>query len=345
MTTGETLSRVRAARASTRRRARRVSLGLVILLALAWSARVLLGDYTVTVPDFVRILGGEQIPGARFIVMESKLPRAVLGIVVGAALGGAGALVQDLLRNPLASPDVLGMSIGASAAAVIAVVLFHATGISVTVAALAGALAVAGVLVALSRGRDGTYTMIIVGVGLAAMLTAVIHWVLLRADLYRAHEAMLWLTGSLTAATWAEIGRLSILIAIVLPLLVLVHRDLALVALGDDLAVSLGVPLRRERALALLGVVVLVAACAAVCGPIAFVALLSGPVARRLRGGRPSIVAAALVGACLVVVGDYLAAYAIPGTNLPVGVVTGAAGAPFLLWLLVARNRIGEETT
>lgn len=336
--TADRVVEVRHARRHARRRGHLVLGGLLLAWLAAMVVRVLLGDFTITVPDFFRIvLGtGEVGHGAEFVLLESKLPRAVAGTLAGLALGSGGATFQMMARNPLASPDVLGLTMGASAAAVSTLVLFHGSGGAVVVAAFVGAAAVAVALLTLSGSRPGAAPtrMILVGIALTAMLTSVVHWVLLRADVYRAHEAMVWLTGSLNGITWTQIGLLALVVALALPMLLATARELHLVELGDDLAAGVGAPPQRVRARALLLVVVLVAATTSVCGPVAFVAFLAGPIARRLGGGRASIGAAALVGAVIVVSADHVGANLIPGSNVPVGVVTGLLGAPFLLWLL-----------
>lgn len=330
--------KVRRSRSHARRRGRLVLGGLLVAWVLAMAVRTLLGDFTITVPDVWRILlgTGEVAGGAEFILLDSKLPRAVVGTLAGVALGASGATFQLMARNPLASPDVLGLTMGASAAAVLTLVVLGGSGAAVTVAALGGAALVAVALLTLSASRPGAAPtrMILVGIALSAMLTSVVHWVLLRADIYRAHEAMVWLTGSLNGVTWRQIGLLTVVVGLALPLLLATARELHLVELGDDLAAGVGAPPGPVRARALLLVVLLVAATTSVCGPIAFVAFLSGPIARRLLGGRASIAAAALVGAVIVVLADHAGAYGIPEANLPVGVVTGVVGAPFLLWLL-----------
>lgn len=339
--------RLRAARRTHRRRSAYVLGALMTCWLAAFTVRVLLGDYTITVPDFWRILTGTRIPGASFILMESKLPRAVVGTLAGLVLGAAGATFQTMARNPLASPDVLGITMGASAAAVFTLVVLGGTGGAVTGAALVGAGLVALALVTLSgTGAGGApYRMVLIGVALSAMLASVVHWVLLRADIYRAHEAMVWLTGSLASARWGEIGRLVLVVAVALPLLLVVARQLHVVELGDDLALGLGEPPAPVRARAVTLVVVLTAVTTSVCGPIAFVAFLAGPIARQLLGGRASVLASALVGAVIVVAADHVAAYALPGTNLPVGVVTGVLGAPVLMWLLAAGRTTRAEST
>lgn len=339
------LEAIGAANQRVRRRSTRVIGGLLLLLLGVFAARVLLGDFTITIPDFFRILGGADIPAATYILLDSKLPRAVVGVLAGLALGSTGATFQSMARNPLASPDVLGITLGCSAGAVTATVLFNATGGAVSVAALGGGAAVAVCLVVLSGSHPGAAPgrMILVGIALAALLVSVIHWVLVRADIYQAHEAMVWLTGSLNGVTWAEIRALALIVALALPLLLYVGSHLRVVELGDDLSSGLGRPPRATRSRAIALVVVLTAATTAVCGPIAFVAFLSGPIARRLLGGRHSLLTAGLVGAVIVVLADYLAAYAVPGSNFPVGVVTGLAGAPFLLWLLATSRPTAQS--
>lgn len=339
---------VEAVRA-TRARVRRRVLVVVGALAVGWLAvfavRVLLGGFTITIPDFFRIVTGTEIPAASYILMESKLPRAVAGTLAGLALGATGATFQTMARNPLASPDVLGITLGCSAAAVTASVLFNAPATVVSLAALGGGALVAVALVTLSGSHPGAAPgrMILVGIALAAMLVSVIHWVMVRADIYQAHDAMVWLTGSLTGVKWVEIQLLAVVVLLGLPLLLHVGRQLQVVELGDDLAQGLGRSPMATRTRAIALVVVLTAASTAVCGPIAFVAFLSGPIARRLLGGRPSILAAALVGAVIVVFADFLAAEALPTSNFPVGVVTGIAGAPFLLWLLATSRSMKEK--
>lgn len=339
-----TVATLRTVRRRVHRRQRILVLVLTLLVVGLFLARALLGDYRISFVDGIRMISGTTIPGASFIFMESTLPRACMAVLAGAAFASAGAAFQSMLRNPLASPDVLGISLGASAAAVFATVLLGWTGNAVTAVAFAGAVAVAVTIHAFAgRGGAATGRMILVGVGLAAVLASVVHWVLLRADIYRAQDALVWLTGSLGTVTWGEITRLGVVVALGLPLLTLVTRQLGVLALGDDLAAGLGVRGRPLRLLITALVVLLTASATAVCGPISFVAFLSGPIARRLTGGRTSIPAAALVGAAMVLAADYVSAYAVPGTAYPVGVVTGLAGAPVLVWLLVVGRRSIQE--
>ncbi|AXJ09154.1 enterobactin ABC transporter permease [Arthrobacter sp. PM3] len=328
-----------------------LALAVVALVA----AGVLLGSYTVTVPDFLRILaahltGGPKIPGASFIVMENKLPRAVLGAMIGVAFGLSGALFQTMLRNPLASPDIIGISYGASAAAVTAIVAFGASGAAVSGAALFGAMAVAVLVYAVSRrgsaGIDGGNAagsrLILAGIGIAAALNAAVNFLLTRADIRTAAEALIWLNGSLNSASWDRAGVLALALLVLGPAIVLFAGPLRILELGDDTAAGLGVRVGATRLGVVATAVALAAVATAAAGPVAFVAFLAGPIARRAVR-TASLPASALTGALIVLAADYFAANLAPlllhGTVLPVGVVTGALGAPFLLWLIVTSNR------
>jgi iron complex transport system permease protein len=333
---------------------------LASAVVVLFAAGVLLGSYTVTIPDFFRILaahftGGPKIPGASFIVMENKLPRAVTGTLIGAAFGLSGGLFQTMLRNPLASPDVIGISYGASAAAVTAIVVFGASGTVISGAALAGALGVAALIYAVSRrrglgsgpasggGSDAAGNrLILAGVGIAAALQAVVSFLMTRADIRTAADALVWLNGSLNAASWDRAGILGLALLVLIPAVASLAGRLRILELGDDAAAGLGVRVGGTRLAVVVTAVALAAAGTAAAGPVAFVAFLAGPIARRFVR-RASLPASALTGALIVLAADYVAANIAPlllhGTVLPVGVVTGALGAPFLLWLLVSSNR------
>ncbi|WP_375432045.1 FecCD family ABC transporter permease [uncultured Friedmanniella sp.] len=332
-----------AVRTRTRRRRARVLALLGLAVVGLFAVNVLLGRYPVTIPDFVRILAGEQIPGASFIVLENKLPRAVVATGVGVGFGVAGAVFQTLLRNPLASPDVIGVTSGASAAAVFALVVLGGAGAAVPLAALAGAGLTAVVIQLLAAGGGATgQRLVLIGIGLAAVLNAVTSYLLTRSDLRTAADALVWLTGSLNHASWERVGWTAAAAVVLLPAAAALSRGLRGLELGDDVAAATGVPVRRVR-FALLAVAVALAAVAtAAAGPVSFIAFLAGPIARRLLGGATSLAAAALVGALIVLGAEFVAANALADTALPVGVVTGALGAPFLLYLLVAANRGGR---
>ncbi|WP_426979759.1 FecCD family ABC transporter permease [Pseudarthrobacter sp. O4] len=331
---------------------------LALAVVALFAAGVLLGSYTVTVPDFFRILaahftGGPKIPGASFIVMENKLPRAVIGTLIGIAFGLSGGVFQTMLRNPLASPDVIGISYGASAAAVTAIVIFGASGAAVSGAALCGALGVAAAIYGISRsgslgsgggnrGNAAGSRLILAGIGIAAALNAVVNFLMTRTDIRTAAEALIWLNGSLNSATWDRAGVLGLSLLVLVPAVVVLAGPLRILELGDDAAAGLGIRVGPAGLGLVATAVALASVATAAAGPVAFVAFLAGPIARRFTR-KASLPASAFVGALIVLAADYFAANIAPlllvGTVLPVGVVTGALGAPFLLWLLVTSNR------
>lgn len=329
---------VQAARRRPRRRLVLVWAGLALATVVAFLVRVLFGDFTFTVPDALRIVLGEEIPGASFILMETKLPRAVLAVLVGLALGVSGAIFQGALRNPLASPDIVGVAMGASAAATFAIIELGQQGHAIAIWAAGGAMVMAAV-VRLVGGSGGR--LVLVGVGATVALQALVQYLFTRADEYDAHIALRWLTGSVGEATWTQIRLVAVGLLVLLPLIAVLVENLGVAELGPDLATGLGVGQRRSD-LVLLMAVLLVALAVAVAGPVSFVAFLSGPIARALNGGRRTLVGAGLTGALIVVAAEYPADYLFADVNYPVGVVTGALGAPFLLWLL-ATGRAGRS--
>lgn len=333
-------------RARSRRRPRQALLALALILLAAFAVRVLLGTYTVAIGDFFTILQGGTIEGARgarFIVMSDKLPRAVLGTLTGLAFGCAGAIFQLLLRNPLASPDIIGISNGASLGAVLAIVYFSASGYTLSLAAVIFALLVAIIIMALSAGSGSVGNrFILMGIGISALASAIISYLLARMELNSAQAASVWMTGSLSIANWDRIRILALVLCLLLPLVALLHQRLHAIAVGEELAHGLGLNVKATRWTFICLGVLLAAVATAATGPIAFVAFVAGPIARRLTGGTHSLTASALVGASIVVLADFIAANYIPGGDLPVGILTGAFGAPILIWLLVQSQKEGK---
>ncbi|MGH3940123.1 MAG: iron chelate uptake ABC transporter family permease subunit [Pseudonocardiaceae bacterium] len=223
------------------------------------------------------------------------------------------------------------------AAAVVAIVL---VGMQGTAVAVLGAVGVA-VGVRLVAGSSAGHKLVLIGIGVAAALHAVIQYVFTRAEVREAQRVLRWLVGSMSGADWSTIRTLVVLLLVLLPVTALTARSLEVSELGEDAAAGLGVMPRRQLQLLLLGVV-LSAVGVAAAGPIAFVPFLAGPIARALNGGRTTLLGAGLAGAVIVIAADYAADYLLLDVNFPVGVVTGALGAPFLLWLL-ARGRTGRS--
>ncbi len=334
------------ARSRTRRSFRRMAicLGLAAILATLFVISLMVGQTFYPLNDVVRVILGEQVPGASFTVGELRLPRATMAVLAGAAFGLSGVTFQTMLRNPLASPDIIGISSGASAAAVIGIVVLSLDESTVSLVAVTAALSTAVLIYVLSF-KDGVVgtRLILIGIGIAAMLDSVVAYVIVRAAQWDLQAAMRWLTGSLNGATWEQVVPLAIAFFVFAPVLLALAGNLSLMQQGDDSATALGVRVERTRILTILAAVALISFATAAAGPIAFVAFLSGPIAARIVGGGGSLmVPAALVGALLVAGADMLGQYAF-GTRYPVGVITGALGAPYLVYLLIRTNRAGAS--
>jgi iron complex transport system permease protein len=327
------------------RRARRrllITVALVVVVLALFAVSLMVGDTVYTPSEVLRTILGETVPGASFTVGELRLPRASTGALAGAAFGIAGVTVQTLLRNPLAAPDVIGISSGASAAAVVGIVLLGADEGTASLLAIVAALATAAVvhLLAYRDGVVGT-RLILIGIGIAAMLDSVVSWVLLQAASWDLQTAMRWLTGSLNGSTWDQVLPLALAVLVLGPVLLSRERDLGLLRLGDETAAGLGVRVERTRIVVIVGAVALVAFATAAAGPIAFVSFLAGPIAARLLGAAGGLmVPAAAVGAALVLGADLIGQFGF-GDRYPVGVVTGVLGAPYLVLLLIRSNRAG----
>lgn len=333
-------------------RAAAVTVGAILLLAALVTLDLALGDFDIPPADVVRALLGGGDPGQQFIVRELRLPQTVVAVLVGAALGLSGALTQTFARNPLASPDILGVTHGAALGAVAVIVLSGASGyggglvsgslqeVGVPVAAFAGALTTATLLYALAwrRGIDGQ-RLVLVGIGISAALTAGTSWLLVTARIEDAASAQVWLNGSLNARGWEQAAPVLWAMALLVPVALLLVRTLNAVQLGDDNARGLGVRLQWAQLLTLVVAVGLASVAVSAVGPLEFVAFVVPQVALRLTAGpRPPIGASMALGGCLVVGADLVTRVVLP-FPLPAGLVTAAIGAPYLIWLLLRSNR------
>ncbi|MBK0419603.1 iron chelate uptake ABC transporter family permease subunit [Leucobacter sp. CSA1] len=336
-------ARVAAGRSGRLRRRATVTALIAAGVAILFAVSLMVGQTFYGPGEVARVLLGETVPGASFTVGELRLPRATLGLLAGFAFGAAGVTFQTMLRNPLASPDVIGISAGAGAAAVVGIVVLSLSETAVSLLALGGALATAAAIALLAnRGGFAGARFILIGIGVAAMLHSVISYVLSRAANWDIQTAMQWLTGSLNAATWERVAPLAAACAVLAPILLLTGRGLGVLRLGDDAATALGLRVGLTRAALILSAVALLAFATAGSGPIAFVAFMSGPIAARLVGpGAGLVLPAGLTGALIVLASD-LAGQFLLDERYPVGVVTGVLGAPYLILLLVRLNRTGS---
>jgi iron complex transport system permease protein len=337
----QVIARARAARQA---RSIAVIVALAVIVFVSFCVSLSLGDFKIPVVDVVKTLFGGGDKATEFIVNRLRLPRALTGILVGAALGMSGAIFQSVARNPLASPDIIGVTYGASAFAVFAIVTLGLTGVAVSALAIAGALLTAFIMYVLAWRRGvSSYRLILVGIGIGAMATSLTSYLLTQARVEIAQQALIWLTGSLNGRDWSHVRSVAVTLAVLTPVLAfLVHR-LRILQLGDETAYGLGLRVESSR-LGLIVIGVLLAAVAtAAAGPIGFVAFVAPPIARRLtRSPGPAMIASALIGALVVSLSDLIAQHALGNTQLPVGVVTGVVGAPYLMFLLARANRVGS---
>jgi iron complex transport system permease protein len=335
---------VATGRRTRRRRAGSVTVALALVAFALFILTMMVGSYYVPAWDVITsAFHLRDDPSVDFIVRDLRLPTATAALAVGFALGVSGLLFQKLLGNPLASPDFVGISSGASLFAVSAIILFGAGSAMISASALAGAL-VSALLIYLLAWRDGIsgYRFVLIGIGLSQFMMSIVGYIVARAELYEARQAMTWLVGTVGQAGSTELRTLLVALVVLVPAALLLQRQMRVLELGDDTAKALGARVELSR-LALIAVsIVLIGFATAVAGPIMFVALIAGPIAQRLVGhSGGGIIAAGLVGSIIVLGADLVAHHVVP-VDLPTGVITGIIGAPYLIWLLATVNREGR---
>lgn len=333
---GRTTFRVGQASGVLRPRMIAVGFAAFVVMLLPFCYGMTIGSFPISLPGVVSALFGSGDPGAVYIVQELRLPRAVAGLLAGLAFGMAGAIFQTVTRNPLASPDIVGVNAGA-AALVVAGITFGFG--SANVLGVIGGLG-AGLLVYLLSWRRGTtgYRFILVGVGVAAMCASVTDFLMAKAQIFEAQRAMGWLVGSLNDREWSQVQPLAVTLAVLTPVALFLGPWMRQLQLGDEVALGLGIPVRRAHlALLVIGVGLATFATAAT-GPVLFVALAAPQIAQRLAGmAWPPLIVSGITGSAVILTADVGSRLILPSAQLPVGVVTGALGAPVLLWLLARR--------
>lgn len=323
------------------RRAVTVSAGLVVAILVVAVLALGVGSISVAPLDVVRTLLGNGSRLTDFAVLDLRLPRVLIALCVGAALGMSGAVFQSLSRNPLGSPDIIGFNYGATTGGLLMILVFGGSLLAVSLGAIAGGLAtaLAVYLLAWQRGVRGT-RLVLVGIGVSAILQAVNFYLIVNAKLSDVARATVWITGSLNNLGWEHVWPVLIALAVVVPLLLVGVRWLDILEMGDESAAALGVRVEPSR---LYLIVVGTAACAAataVAGPIAFVSLTAPQLAKRLtRAPGAGILPAAWMGALLVLAADFVAQRVAGSGTLPVGVATAALGGAYLAWLLRRTRR------
>lgn len=341
MTTSIVLRRGRFSARIKRRAAVTASITLLVGLALSVLG-LALGDYDISLAEVVSsFLGTSDDAMAHYFVTQLRAPRVVAALWVGAALGVAGAMFQNITGNPLGSPDIIGFTTGAATGALLQIIVFGGTGAAIATGALVGGLATAG-LVHLLVGRGGLtgQRLVLVGIGVGATLAALNTLLVVRASLESAQQATHWMAGSLNAMLWPKVNALALAVGLLCCVGLTLAKPLQALVLGDDAARAVGVSAQSVRTRAVLVAVALVSVATAATGPIAFVALAAPQVARRIAGQPvPGLFSSAVTGAVLVLASDLAAQHAFAGTELAVGVVTGALGGVYLIGLLALEWR------
>lgn len=317
-----------------------VLLGVTLVVAVVTMTT---GEYSVSVPDVIATLFGRGNPATHFIVTTLRLPRLLTALLVGAALGISGAILQSLSRNPLGSPDFIGFTTGAATGAITVILVFHGGTLDIAAGALAGAIGTFLLVYGLTlrRGAQG-FRLILIGVGVNSILLSVNAFLITRVTLDQALDAQGWLVGSLNGRGWEQVVPVSVALLVLLPPTLYFARHLSMLEMGDDRASSLGVRVERSRLVLVITSVALVGLATAAAGPIAFVALAAPQLARRLtRSSGPVLIPAAMMGALVLSASDLVAQRALAPAQLPVGVATAAVGGMYLAWLLVRDWRKG----
>ncbi len=319
-------------------------LGLILLTLGVGTVLVCTGDFPIAPGEVLDTLLGRGTVVQEFAVLELRLPRVLVAILVGAALALGGAVFQSISRNPLGSPDVIGFGQGATVGALTVIVLFQGSAVATALGAVAGGIVTGAAiyLLAWKRGVHG-YRLVLVGIGAAAMLTSVIHYLITKADLMDATRATVWMTGSLEGRDWTQFWPLLAVCCVLVPLILGHGRALRMLEMGDDAAYALGVKVERTRVVLMASAVLLVAVATSAAGPIVFVSLSAPQLARRLtRAPGPNLAVSAVMGSALLLSADWIATHAFGDRRLPVGVVTGILGGCYLLWLLVSERKAGR---
>jgi iron complex transport system permease protein len=312
-------------------------IGAAVIAVLA----IGVGEYTIAPADVLGVLVGTDTSFDRVVVLEWRLPRMLMALLVGAALGVSGAIFQALTRNPLGSPDIIGVNTGAYTGALIVIAGIGGGYYAVAAGALVGGLITAVVVYALSyRNGVAGYRLIVVGIGVSAVMSSVNQWIVLEIDLHTAVTASVWQQGTLNGLSWAQVPPMTICLLVVAVVLVMLGPQLPILQLGDDAAGALGVQPDRARLAYLVAGVGLVAIACAAAGPVSFVALAAPQIARRLVASPGvGLVPSAATGSVLLLVSDVIAQQLFSGSELPVGAITVSLGGVYLVYLLISQAR------
>jgi iron complex transport system permease protein len=299
------------------------------------------GKYTVAPADVLGVLLGTNTSFDRVVIMEWRMPRMLMALLIGAALGASGAIFQALTRNPLGSPDMIGINFGAYTGALVVIGGTGGGYFAVATGALIGGLTYAVILYALSyRNGLAGFRLIVIGIAMSAVVSSVNQWIIIKLDFQTAVTAAVWEQGTLSGLGWTQLWPMAICVGVMAVLLATMGAQLPILQMGDDAAGALGVRPNRTRTIYLLLGVGLVALACAAAGPISFIALAAPQIARRLTASPGvGLVPSAAMGAVLLLLSDLLAQQLVSGSELPVGSVTAPLGGAYLVYLLITQAR------
>ncbi|WP_142850394.1 iron chelate uptake ABC transporter family permease subunit [Telmatospirillum sp. J64-1] len=311
---------------------------LVLLILLSAFLTLTLGKMDIRLAHVFAALLGKGEGGLRdHIILNIRLPRVMAAFFVGAALGVSGAVFQSISRNALGSPDVIGFTTGAATGALAQIMLFDPGAMQVALAAVMGGVLTAVMVYVLARhgGVVGSYRLILTGIGVGAVLSALNGLMLVRGNLDNAVMANLWLAGSLHARTWAHVVPVIFGVLLLVPVIAIGASALRMIEMGDDIASQLGIHVERVRLSMIFAAVVLAALAVGAAGPIAFIALAAPQLALRLcRGTGLPVLSAGLMGGFLLLAADLLTQSLPLPVSVPIGRMTGIVGGLYLVWLL-----------
>lgn len=313
------------------------TIALIVCLICFIFVYLMIGDSYYSLETVIRSLLGENIPQASFTIRMLRFPRLLLGLLCGFAFGVSGHIFQKMLKNPLASPDIIGMTTGASTAAIFCILVLQLDGHMISLFSIMGGLLTSLIVYMLARKSSNVHQKIIlIGLGMQAFLNAMTSYLLLDAAQYDVASAMRWLSGSLNHASMETVMRILPMIIICTIALLCIYQKLDIMELGEQMAITLGLNISVSRFMIFVFALVLAALGASATGPIASVSFLASPLTQKImKNHQVHMIQSGLVGMILVIVADFVAQNMLPA-RYPVGVVTGLLGAPYLLYMLVS---------
>lgn len=320
-------------------------LKLIILLVIIFILMFLmlyLGNTIYDIQTIFKTLILNQDTNASFTLKILRLPRMLVALMCGICFGVSGSVFQTVFRNPLANPDVLGISAASSIAAIVVTTILNISELYIIIFSILSGILTVCLIIFLTKNRlNATNRIIMIGIAFQALLTAVVSYLTLSADQQDLPQITRWLSGSLNSAQISDSYILFAIIIVVLPIIFVLARSLVVIELGDETAQGLGVDVRKTRLTLLICSVILVSSATAITGPIAFVSFLAGPISRHLvRDTQKSIVLSAFVGIIIVMGADLIGQFVF-AFRIPVGLITGLFGAPYLIYIIISKSREG----